>query len=68
MTRRNSYGEEQEPTEADLLRWAREDDRDYGFNGYDEGYPVVDRSRHPAVRAHVFAECTKVGCITCATR
>ena len=33
---RRIYGEERDPTPAEVQRWDEEEAREFGFNGYDE--------------------------------
>lgn len=65
---RNAYGEEREPTQADLDRWREEEAREFGFSGNDEETPAERRARlaPKPVTIHRFATCTKVGCSICA--
>lgn len=67
---RNAYGEEREPTQADLDRWRQEEAREFGFSGNDEETPAERRARRQQrdkpVTIHRFSTCEIVGCPICA--
>lgn len=63
--KKNSFGEECEPTQADLDRWAEEEKREYGFSGHDEGYSTSTWPPPKILSKHSFADCNIVGCRRC---
>jgi len=59
MTKITFFGEERDPTQADLDRWRDEERREM----WDEG-PDISR-KAPKKTSHVFSQCNIVGCKIC---